>query len=217
MATTSIGATGVTFPNGSVQSVAASSGGQLQTQVFFSSGSWTAPTGVTRARVTVQGGGGGGATSYCISTAGGGQGGTMYAMVTVTPGTVYTVTVGGGGNGAGNACNGALATAAAGGTSSFGALASATGGTGGQARGNCPAFSTPGSIGSASTTGTALKQNQGSASMMFTYGSNLSSQSGTNATTTAYNPGQGGFSFASGLVYGQGGIGGVVVVEWVGP
>ena len=49
------GATGAPYWTSGV-----SVGGQIQSQVFVSNGSWTAPTGVTRVRATVVGGGGGG-------------------------------------------------------------------------------------------------------------------------------------------------------------
>ena len=53
---------------------------------------WTAPAGVTHVMVEMWGGGGGGG----IATGGGG-GGYSRSIITVTPGTVYTINVGGGG------------------------------------------------------------------------------------------------------------------------
>ncbi|MBI3314897.1 MAG: hypothetical protein HYZ86_02990, partial [Candidatus Omnitrophica bacterium] len=84
--------------------------------VFNASGSFTVPTGITRIMVEVWGGGGtGGANSSPYESAGGGGGGGYGKQIfTVTPGNVYTVTVGG-----------------TGGTSSFGNLISATGGSNG--------------------------------------------------------------------------------------
>ena len=103
------------------------------------------PAGVTSIRVRVLGGGGGGAHSYSGDattwtdyfaytgnfptnawqgmSGGGGGGGYAHGVFTVTPGTSYTITVGAGGQ-AGNPSG------SAGGTSSFGALLSATGGGG---------------------------------------------------------------------------------------
>lgn len=60
---------------------------------------WTAPPGVTQVFVALIGGGGGG-PSAIPNTGGGGAGGGAYAArsaVPVTPGTVYTLTVGAGG------------------------------------------------------------------------------------------------------------------------
>lgn len=113
---------GFKFPDGTTQSsaVATSSGsGVPNTSVFNSSGSFTIPAGVTRVIVEVWGGGGNGGRADPVagnSNSGGGGGGGGYGRqaFTVTPGTVYTVTVGG-----------------PGGASSFGSLISATGGQNG--------------------------------------------------------------------------------------
>jgi hypothetical protein len=77
----------------------------FQEQQFTASGTWTAPTGVTKAWVLVVGGGGGGATCGIVGTitgataaSSGGQGGAQFVtQATVSPATAYTVTVGGGG------------------------------------------------------------------------------------------------------------------------
>lgn len=86
-------------------------------QIFTQSGSFTVPDGVTSVRARVFGAGGGGSQS-----AGGSGGG--FAIKTIiaglTPGRVVTVTIG---------ASGTYNTA--GGTSSFGAFVSATGGTAG--------------------------------------------------------------------------------------
>ena len=94
--------------------------------VFASSGNWTCPAGVTKVLATVVGGGGGGrGSSSTVQGQTGGSGGYGIGIVTVTPGTVYTVTVGAGGNG------GAVNTVGiAGGTSTFSTI-SATGGAAG--------------------------------------------------------------------------------------
>jgi len=76
--------------------------GQTSTQTFTVSSTWTCPSGVTSVQVECWGGGGAGGsamgtTSY-RGSAGGGAGGTyVRSTVSVTPGTVYTVTVGDGG------------------------------------------------------------------------------------------------------------------------
>lgn len=100
-------------------------------QVFTSSGTFTVPAGVTAVKVTLMGGGGGGGSAsttqgYQAAGGGGGGGGTSIAYVTgLTAGGTVSVTVGGGGG-----------SNTAGGTSSFGAYCSATGGGAGGSAGN---------------------------------------------------------------------------------
>jgi hypothetical protein len=92
---------------------------------FTTSGTWTAPAGVTEVTVSMAGGGGGGGGQDAGGGGGGGGGGGQRYSVssTVVPGTIYTVTVGTGG--AWNVLGGA-----AGGTSTFNTI-NATGGAGG--------------------------------------------------------------------------------------
>jgi hypothetical protein len=92
--------------------------------VFASSGNWTCPAGVQKVLVTVIGGGGGGKAGTSGGGGDGGRGGYGVGVLTVTPGTVYTVTVGSGGAGAAS-----LGSGTAGGTSTFETI-SATGGAG---------------------------------------------------------------------------------------
>lgn len=99
-------------------------------QAFTTTGAntFTIPAGVTKVKVTVVGGGGGGAGggSTINQGGGGGAGGTAIETVTgLTPGGTVTVTVGAGGAGI------YAGTGTSGGTSSFGAYCSATGGAGG--------------------------------------------------------------------------------------
>jgi hypothetical protein len=94
--------------------------GQPQYDIFPSSGTWTCPPGVTRAKITVFGGGSGCANYSCGAR--GGDGGAGWNYFTVTPGTTYTVTIG---NGTAGVTSGSSTAA---GTTSFGALISATGG-----------------------------------------------------------------------------------------
>mgnify|MGYP001042655339 CR=1 FL=1 len=88
---------------------------------FSKNGSFTVPSGVTRIRVRVVGAGEGGTNQV----RGGHGAGYAHGVFDVTPGDVYPVTVGVGGLTA-NAGSGVTD----GGSSSFGALISATGGTG---------------------------------------------------------------------------------------
>ena len=99
--------------------------------VFNASGTWTIPAGVTKCKVIVTGGGGGGfGAGIGGNGASGGAGGTAIKIITgLTPGGTVSVTVGGGGP------SGYVGgpTPSGGGTSSFGAYCSATGGLPGSA------------------------------------------------------------------------------------
>ena len=104
------------------------------TDTFTSSGTWTAPAGVTSVDVEVWGGGGGGGGGEGDNSDGGGGGGggaySRTTSITVVPGTTYTVTVGAAGTA--GATNG---TGGAGGDSWFINTSTilAKGGTGGSA------------------------------------------------------------------------------------
>lgn len=104
------------------------SSGFSNMQVYTSgTNTWTVPAGVTQCKVTVVGGGGGGGGGASGAGGGGGAGGCSIRYVTgLTPGGTVTATVGAGGAAGVSNNNGS-----AGGTSSFGAYASATGGSGG--------------------------------------------------------------------------------------
>lgn len=103
---------------------AAAAGGFSNIAVFTSSGSWTVPSGITKAKVTVVGGGGG--AGYDVGGSGGGGGGTAIEYVTGLSGTI-SITVGAGGAAGTNAD----IIGTSGGTSSFGSYCSASGGGGG--------------------------------------------------------------------------------------
>jgi hypothetical protein len=77
----------------------AAGGGTARITSFTANGTWTAPSGVTRAKFTIVGGGGGG---YGVGWAsiqyrGGGGGGIAIVSAAVTPSTGYAITVGSGG------------------------------------------------------------------------------------------------------------------------
>jgi hypothetical protein len=95
---------------------------------FLSTSSWTVPADVTQIKAFVCGGGGGGisSTSGSIDAVLGGYGSAEEKILTVTPGTVYTITIGAGGAKllSGNTGN-------SGSASSIGALFSVAGGSSG--------------------------------------------------------------------------------------
>jgi hypothetical protein len=98
-------------------------GGFANMQVFTSPGTWTNPGNITKVKVTVTGGGGGVSSSWTDGSPGGAAGGTAIEVIPFPSGTNVPVTVGAGGNGN------------PGGTSSFGAYCSASGGTKNQSYG----------------------------------------------------------------------------------
>ena len=125
--------------SGDGSSLTGIAGGFSNMDVFTSPGTWTNPGNVQKVKVTVTGGGGGAAGRGRSSGAGGG---TAIEVIPFPSATNVPVTVGPGGSGATpNVQNGATA----GGTSSFGAYCSATGGAGGDYE---PQHGQPGGIGS---------------------------------------------------------------------
>ena len=118
----STASTGLTWSTVSIPSAVS-----MNEQIFTSSGTWTAPTGVTKVwLIVVGGGGGGGSRGSNPELAIGGSGGAQtQQQLTVIPGTGYTVTIGGGGGVGGSGGVGYQ-----GGTTTIGSV-SALGGTAG--------------------------------------------------------------------------------------
>ena len=131
--------------NGSAWVSAASAGSSQATKmtVYTSPATWTKPATVKAVKVTVIGGGGGGAggkgslpgagASLPVGAGGGGGGAVGLVSAPSIPGPV-AITVGtGGAGGVGTPANSVRVPGTSGGTSSYGAFVSATGGTGGGA------------------------------------------------------------------------------------
>ena len=179
--------------------------------VFVSSGNWTCPAGVQKVLVTVIGGGGGGEANIINTRAGysGGVGGYGVGILTVTPGTSYTVTVGAGG--AGGSTTGA--DGAAGGTSTFETI-SATGGAGGT--------TSNGANGSCSSADATLRRSNISLAIPFLAngkdvfrGPAAGTAAVAWAVTSGFSPGSlgfGGVLSTTVLNAGSGGVGGAVLL-----
>jgi hypothetical protein len=173
--------------------------------VFASSGNWTCPAGVQKVLVTVIGGGGGGSGSFGGSAGkSGGCGGYGTGVLTVTPGTVYTVTIGSGGAGGTFAAIGS-----AGGTSTFETI-SATGGAGGAAA--------VGADGSCSSSDATLRRSSISLAIPFlvngtdiTRGPAAGTAAVAWAVTSTFSPGSLGVGGATNSA-GSGGVGGAVLL-----
>jgi hypothetical protein len=174
---------------------------------------WTCPTGVTKVMVSVIAGGGGSGNGPGGNN--GGTGGTAIGIYTVTPGTVYAVTVGAGGAGSST-------TGTAGGSSSFSSLATATGGTAGSASvvGN----------GGAGSSGNIKNSPSGSATSYYnathigylgnvffnTYPFPTNIDSVTTAATNWSTSTKSAPGAAGDLNNNTGGVSGIVLITWVG-
>lgn len=179
---------------------AASSAGNIQ--YFTSSGTFTVPTGITRVKVQVIGGGGAGnATTFLagniwMNGGGGGGGGFGEGVFTVTPGATIAVTIGAAG----------IANGGTGGTTSFGSFITATGGLGGSA-------SSGGGhegLGGTSTGGSISIQGQGDNITINTTGQVAA---GPYGGLSGYGKGGDGFS-ANTSGNGSNGRSGICIVQW---
>jgi hypothetical protein len=180
-------------------------GGQLQNQLFTSSGTWTAPAGVTTVRATVIGGGAG-SSAYGL----GAFGGIAIGIYTVSPGTTYTVTVG-----AGLPYVSSVSAGGTAGTSSFHAFASATGGT--TSTNAYDGFGGAGSGGNLVNSYSNGLYSSGAQTPFnnrdFASGTNFTSARAYSVSPSALTPGAGAAGDNSWTI---GGVGGIVFLEWVG-
>jgi len=197
------------------------SAANFRSQLFTSSGSWTAPANCTWCRITVIGGGGGGFQNGATLRTGG-SGGVSTGMANVVGGTAYTVTVGTGGTGT-NTGTGATG----GGNSSFGSFVTATGGT----QGTSGADGTNGTAspgagytelrrGNTESNGAYFSATSGVAAAGIFAGpprtAAASSLSASVFTPSGANgAGTGGASGSASTNNATGGVGGLVYIEWI--
>lgn len=179
--------------------------------VIASSGTWTCPVSIVKAKITIVGGGGSSGTSDTNAASGGAGGGTAIKYLTVTPGVVYTATIGAGGA----VVTGSSASGNAGGTSSFSgsgiSTITATGGGGGApiANSGLGGSGSGGDISIPGGTSSPLMVNQGGYS--FGGASFLSAGGSPNANGVGFGAGSGGVFSAS---TGKAGASGVVIIEY---
>lgn len=200
-------------------------GSNTGVQIFTSSGTFTAPSGITKVYVSMVGGGGGGGGAGSQPYGGGGAGGafTIYTPFSVTPGNNYTVTIGSGGPGGADQNT----VGSVGGSTSFdslsvaggsGGLRGIDGGTGGVAVGGMDASGiTAGTYAQRSGAGgTGSNPNSGGGGGT-PFGSGAAGRSsagaGNNATANT-GAGGGGAHGGGGSINGGNGASGLVIVEW---
>jgi hypothetical protein len=187
---------------------ATAAGGQLQAQLFTAPGTWTKPASCTQVRVTVVGGGAGGG-----SVGNGGNGGIGIAMVPVS--APVTITVGAGGSAS------PATTGASGGTSSFGPAISSTGGGGGTSGPSGANGTSTVSVGTALRTYPSQGEGGQNINSIRVWGQRGPGDIAPNNAATAYTTslvlGAGGGSEGNPTVASRcGGIGGAIMVEFVG-
>ncbi len=196
--------------------------GLTSMQVFTASGTWTKPSGITKIKVYVTGGGGGGKYPPGNLTDDfgpcGGAGGTAIKIIDVSAITSETVTIGAGGAGTTSNVN-----ASDGGTTTFGSHCSATGGIGGKASGNSGSgglgasgdLNLRGGVGGGGSTNLTSGSVTRLASGGNSYWSGGGGQAGSStlAETGLHGSGGGGGIFTVGYQDGADGGDGIVVVE----
>lgn len=169
--------------------------------VFTSSGVWTVPSGVTKAKVTViGGGGGGGAYSFGCPTGNfggiGGYGGSGFSIITnLSYGQQITCTVGAGGYTQPFTAPNYFA-GGAGGSSSFGSYLTATGGGGG---------------GGGYPTGGAAGANGVTSGALIDIGKNLYAVLGSGNPMLFYGQVSG---LSDSSTNGANGMSGLIIIEW---
>ena len=194
----------------------------LGVEVFAATTTWTAPAGVTQLRITAAGGGGGGgAVNVGGEGGGGGFGGFASAIISVTPATVYEVTIGDGGVGTNTTgVNGTAGTETWFGVNSGSKLVSCTGGAGGvAATGSFPG--TNGADGSSTVTGTVIRSGTNSLGDLFGGSTTRRTTTATAlawSVSSAFAPGTGGRGETTVNPTNDvgGGLGGAIMIEYVG-
>jgi hypothetical protein len=205
--------------NGTVASWASTVAGLSDAQVFTASTTWICPAGVEKVLAVVIGGGGGGGAGGAGGGPfspprglSGGAGGYGLGLLTVTPGSPYTVTVGAGGSGGGAYDE----SGTAGGTSTFSTI-SATGG--GAGPGASVAF-TAAAAGSCSSLDANLRRSNVDVAIppfvnAGAFRTGRLTSAGTSpvawAVDSPYSPGSYG-SGSGATILGAGGVGGVVAL-----
>lgn len=188
---------------------------QAATDIFTTSGTWTAPAGITSANIDAWAGGGGGGRGTGGGNTGDGGGAGAYSggTVTVIPGNVYTVSVGKAGVG------GIVGTpeATAGGDSMFNSSTTilAKGGTGGKLTGSgagtggssASGFGTNKFSGGNGGVGDGAIFGGGGGGGAGTTGNGGAASGSTAGTGTSVGGGNGGFHESTGSVKGGGGGG----------
>jgi hypothetical protein len=180
----------------------------ITSQLFTAPGTWTKPASCTQVRVTVVGGGGGGGS---VGT--GGLGGVGIAMVPVS--APVTITVGAGGSAS------PATTGASGGTSSFGPAISSTGGGGGTSGPSGANGTSTVSVGTALRTYPSTGGNVDTINSIRVWGQRGPGDVAPNNAATAYTSSSvlaaGAGSEGNPTVASRcGGVGGAIMVEFVG-
>ena len=188
----------------------------ITVQLFTTTGSttWTAPIGVTSVEYIVVGGGGGGGGGYDTGGGGGGGGGMVLSgTAAITPGTVYTVSVGAAGSSSTNTYPSPNETAGGDGESSTFDTITALGGRGGKGSRTQTGFSGKGGDAQtllASAVGGSGGGNAGTSAGGSGGGGGGASAAGTNGSSGSGGVGGAGILSSlsgSSIMYGSGGNG----------
>jgi len=215
---TSLISTGVQFPDNSIQTTAATGGGDYAMNAYASPTTWTKPAGLKAVKVTVVGAGGaGGSQPSVIGEAGGGGGGgaaILYLDAPAIPGPI-TVTAGAGINSFGPLCSATAGTAATSNTApvNTGKLGGAGGtGSGGTVNLTGQSGGTAYRIGTSPNTAIT---GAGGDSLLGMGGAGLiTNQNGNGNPGIAYGGGGSGATrFSAGSFSGGSGAPGIVIVE----